>query len=162
MAKPEQIERANVIEVQADLAGRDLLHALVDELRLLPKPWPALPETEQEEIIERLRKRITHMVRSAVAAIAADGNITVEAELETLRYKKKSHQALLRLGEGFDRSELVSRLGHGVVIVCTDASRYLTNIGEVKADPDQAALDLQAAADAAIKKAKRDGDGLLG
>ncbi|MDE2097799.1 MAG: cell division protein FtsK [Patescibacteria group bacterium] len=39
-------------EMTAQTIGRDLLQALVQELRLLPKPWPELAEAKQNDIID--------------------------------------------------------------------------------------------------------------
>ena len=42
----------------ADTIGKDLLQALVMELKLLPEPWPKLSKKKQDDIIDRLRNRV--------------------------------------------------------------------------------------------------------
>jgi hypothetical protein len=40
----------------AATVGLDLLRALIDEMRLCPKPWAAMSQAQQDEVIERLRR----------------------------------------------------------------------------------------------------------
>lgn len=49
----------------ADTIGKDLLSALVTELKLLPKPWPELSNGKQDDTIDRLREREHHRPASA-------------------------------------------------------------------------------------------------
>jgi hypothetical protein len=41
----------------ADSIGKDILSALVTELKLLPDSWPKIPKIKQDDIIDRLRER---------------------------------------------------------------------------------------------------------
>ena len=54
----------------AETIGKDLLSALIDELRLLPKPWIQLPQDKQNDVIDRLRKRVETNVGMAVHIIS--------------------------------------------------------------------------------------------
>ena len=38
--------------------GKDLLSALVTELKLLPAVWAKLPQKKQDDILDRLRARV--------------------------------------------------------------------------------------------------------
>jgi len=145
------------IEITAETMAGDLLAACVDELRLLPKPWPALPEVEQAEIIERLRNRVSHNVREAVNAIAADGRVTIVAELESITFKDGGKVALKIARTTAGKHDLIDAVGQSVLIVIANPEEFMGGLGEVKADSDQRALDLEKAARDAIDKAGRKG-----
>lgn len=140
------------------MAG-DLLSALVDEIRILPDVWPKIPEVEQGEIIERLRARVTHNVREAVHALAADGRITIAADLEAVTFKDGCKATLKIAKNASGKHDLIDAVGRSVLVVLANPDDYLGGLGDVKPDPDQRALDLQKAADEAIRRA-RDGDPL--
>lgn len=61
----------------AETMGRDLLQALIAELRLLPKPWPQLPQDKQDDIIDRLRDRVMTNVKMAVHILSAQGRVVM-------------------------------------------------------------------------------------
>jgi len=42
-------------QMTADTVGKDLLAALVAEIKLLPDVWPKLPKAKQDDVIERLQ-----------------------------------------------------------------------------------------------------------
>ncbi len=144
----------SAIEINAEHMGGDLLAAMVDELRLLPKPWQSLPEDEQAEVIERLRKRVSHNVRQAVAGIAAGGRIAVAAKVDSMQLAKVCKVTLTVEGARA-RHDLLDALGTGVVVVLANMESYLAGIGDVRPDDDQTGLDLEGAADNVIKNAKR-------
>lgn len=56
-----------------DSIGKDVLQRLVQELKLLPKPWPALSQEEQELVISRARKMVSSAIFDIVAAVAGAG-----------------------------------------------------------------------------------------
>lgn len=153
MNMPSETTISVVLE---NIAG-DLLSALVDEVRILPDVWPKIPEVEQGEIIDRLRARVTHNVREAVYAIAADGRITVAADLESITFKDGC-KVTLRVGKNSGgKHDLIDAVGRAVLVVLANPEDYMGGLGEVRPDPDQRALDLQKAAEDAIRRA-RDGD----
>ena len=42
----------DVREMTAETVGKDLLQAMLAELRLLPKPWDQLPSGKQDDVID--------------------------------------------------------------------------------------------------------------
>lgn len=71
-----------VLGMTADTIGKDLLSAIVQEIRLLPDVWVKLPKAKQEDIISRLRDRVTANFRMAVHLIASQGRTVVVGDLE--------------------------------------------------------------------------------
>jgi len=66
-----------VLGMTADTVGKDLLSALVAELKLMPEPWQKMPKRKQNDIIDRLRDRVAANVKMAVHLISASGRIVV-------------------------------------------------------------------------------------
>ena len=74
-------------EMTAETVGKDLLQALLAELRLLPKPWEQLPQGRQDDVIDRLRRRVETNVKMAVHLLAAQGRIVVAGAMDQITIK---------------------------------------------------------------------------
>ncbi|TCS98793.1 hypothetical protein EDC36_104217 [Tepidimonas ignava] len=126
----------------AATVGLDLLRALIDEMRLCPKPWAAMSQAQQDEVIERLRRRVLAQVHEAVKAIAADGRVVVAGELEQITIKD-GVKAVIKMSQASPHiHELYSSAGSTVLVVVADAKPYTQGMDEVKGEPDQNALAL--------------------
>jgi site-specific DNA-cytosine methylase len=68
----------------ADSVGKDLLSALVTELKLMPKTWPQLSESKQNDIIDRLRARVDSNIKMAVHLLAAQGRTVAAGDLDQI------------------------------------------------------------------------------
>ena len=77
-------EQPDFRQMTADTIGKDLLSALVTEIRLLPNVWQKLPKAKQDDVIERLRNRVEENVAMAVFTIASQNRTTVAGSLDTL------------------------------------------------------------------------------
>ncbi|MBG4490135.1 DNA translocase FtsK, partial [Pseudomonas aeruginosa] len=51
----DEEQPATVASLAAETLGRDLLQALLQEVRVLPDVWPKLTEKKQADVIDRLR-----------------------------------------------------------------------------------------------------------
>lgn len=61
----------DTMAMTAATIGSDLLQALVQEIKLLPDVWPKLSQKKQDDVIERLRKRVITNVQMATHLIAS-------------------------------------------------------------------------------------------
>lgn len=52
-----------LLSMTAETVGRDLLQALVQEIKLLPDVWPKMSQKKQDSVIDRLRNRIETNVK---------------------------------------------------------------------------------------------------
>lgn len=131
-----------IIDQAATTAGRDLLEALVLELRMLPKPWPQLVKHDQEEIIHRLRSRVTAAVQAAVHTIASEDRVVADATLTKVTFKGgiKAEFELSRTCAA--RHDLADAEGKLCLIVLADAARHLEGVEAVRGEEDQRAMDL--------------------
>lgn len=123
--------------------GRDLLDALVLEVRMLPDVWPKLPQAKQQDVIERLRARVESAVVMATHLIAANARTAVPAMLESFANTKSGLQAKLVLSKTCPaRHELLDSQGQEVLIIVASADEHMGDLDAVKGEPDQRAMDL--------------------
>lgn len=133
-------DEKNSVIVAADTMAGDLLGALLQEIKLLDKPWQQLPEHAQFDVIDRLRNRVMENVRQAVRAIADDERHTVTAELESVQFKNGCKAVFVVGGEMADRLALAENVGRPCLVVIADAAPYMGGAFDVKPEPSQKPL----------------------
>lgn len=126
----------------ADTIGKDLLQALVQELKLLPDTWPKLPQKKQDDIIERLRARVEHNVGMAVHLLAAQGRTVVAGDLEQITIKEGVKAVLKFSASAPSLHELYDAAGKAVLLVVADAGANTGGMDDIKGEADQRAMDL--------------------
>ena len=126
----------------ADSIGKDLLSALMQEIKLMPDVWPKLNMQRQEEIIERLRKRVEANIRMAVHILASEGRTVVVGELDQV-VRKDGIKAVFKINSAaVGRHELFDSEGKACLIVVADAGENLEGMDQISGEPDQRAMDL--------------------
>lgn len=130
------------VEMTANTVGRDLLQALVLELKLLPDVWPKLSKAKQDDVIERLRKRVISSVQTAVHLIASESRVTIAAELEQVTIKDGIKAVLTMSKSDPNRHTLTDAQGKSVLIAVADAEDHMGDIAAVRGEDDQRAMDL--------------------
>jgi hypothetical protein len=126
----------------ADSVGKDLLSALVTEMKLLPKPWPELSQSKQDDIIDRLRDRVYHNIKMAVHLLAAQGRTVVAGDLDQITIKD-GVKAVIKFGAGAaNLHELYEVSGKAVLVVVANAADHTGGMGEIKGEADQRGIDL--------------------
>lgn len=126
----------------ASSIGADLLQALVQEVKLLPDVWPKLSQKKQDDVIERLRKRVMHNVQMATHLIASDGRICVQAELEQITVKDGIKGVIIMSKNDPNRHLIMDAQGKTVLLALADAEDHMGDIAAVRGEPDQRAMDL--------------------
>jgi|GEM_PF-534285 hypothetical protein len=147
----------DTIQMTASTIGVDLLQALVLEVKLLPDVWPKLSKAKQDDVIERLRKRVVTCVQSAVHLIASDGRTTIVAELEQVTVKDGIKAVLTMSKSDPNRHGLIDAQGKTVLVAIADAEDHMGDVAAVRGEPDQRAMDLGREYDP-----KGDGNGMPG
>ena len=112
-------------QMTAETVGKDILQALVMELKLLPKPWPEIPQKKQDDIIDRLRSRVESNVKMAVHLLASQGRTVVAGDLDQITIK-----------DGV-KAQLV-----GPVFLNAGAGDHTIGMDEIQGESDQRAMDL--------------------
>ena len=135
-------EYNEILSMTADTIGRDLLQALVQEIKLMPDVWQKLPETKQLDIIERLTKRVQTNVRMGVHLIASQGRTVVVGDLEGVTIKDGIKATFKISPANESRHELFDAVGKACLLVVADTTSHIGGMDEVKPDPDQRDLGL--------------------
>ncbi len=123
-----------------DTLGKDILEALLTEVRNIPNSWAQLGPIDQENVIDRLRLRVQVMLRDAVAIMFAGETPAVKARLASLKFGK-GLQVVLDVGrDESGRHDLMDAVGQPVVLIMADPSQYMAAMETVKARAAQGDL----------------------
>ena len=142
MNAPNEAATPDFRQMTAESIGRDLLQALVMELKLLPKPWPELSKDKQDDIIDRLRNRVETNVKMAVHMLAAEGRVTIACELDQITIKD-GVKAVVKFGSSTPNlHELYEASGKAVLVVIANPAQHTGGMDEIKGEADQRAMDL--------------------
>lgn len=126
----------------ADTIGKDLLGALVAEIKLLPDPWQKLSKKKQDDVIDRLRARVESNVKMAVHMLAAEGRVTIAGDLDQITIKD-GVKAVVKFGTGAaNLQELYEVAGKSVLVVVANAADHTGGMDEIQGESDQRAMDL--------------------
>lgn len=126
----------------ADSLGKDLLSALVTEIKLLPDPWQKLSKAKQDDVIDRLRARVESNVKMAVHMLAAEGRVTIAGDLDQITIKD-GVKAVVKFGTGAaNLHELYDVAGKAILLVVANAADHTGGMNEITGESDQRAMDL--------------------
>lgn len=142
MTEPNQTgdDPGHAIALTADTLGRDLLSALVDELKAAPDCWAKMSNAQQDQAIERLRKRVRTLIGEGLNALFRGQYPAVEATLDGIRVKR-GLQLSLKVAKGARNAhEIIDAEGQQVLIVIADPEQYLGRMEEIKGRADQGDL----------------------
>lgn len=140
----------------ADSVGKDLLSALVTELKLLPDVWPKLSQKKQDDIIDRLRARVQANIAMAVHTLASAGRTVVAGDLDQITIKDGVKAVIKFSAAAPSLHELYDAQGKAVLVVVAGAADHTAGMDEVKGQSDQRGLDLGG------EYTAEDGDGMNG
>lgn len=131
-------------EVAEDRMVHDLMDAILQEVKVLERPWPALSEDSQRDVIERAEKRVRRAVTDAVRIIAADGRETVRAEVDSVLFKDGAKVVLKASAHSAGIHAIADEQGRDVMIVLPKAEELAEQPHEHEPEPDQASLGIDA------------------
>lgn len=130
-------EIKSVLSMTSDTIGKDLLSAIVQEIRLLPDVWVKLPKGKQEDIITRMRDRVTANVRMAVHLIASQERTAAVGDLEQITIRNGIKAVIKIEGGAESLHDLYYAQGKAVLIVVADAADHAGGMDELKGEDDQ-------------------------
>ncbi|WP_260632403.1 DNA translocase FtsK [Burkholderia cenocepacia] len=126
----------------ADSIGKDLLSALVTEMKLMPDIRVKLSEKKQNDIIDRLRARVEHNVKMATHLIASDGRIVVQGDLDQITIKDGVKAVVKFGGSQPNLHELYEASGKTVLVVVANPGEHTGGMDEIRGESDQRGFDL--------------------
>ncbi|MDV6347515.1 hypothetical protein R2083_08305 [Nitrosomonas sp. Is35] len=139
-------EQKDFRHITAETAGKDLLGALVTELKLLPDVWQKLSKAKQDDVIDRLRNRVEENVKMVVFTIASQNRTTVAGSLDKVTIKGNV-EAVIKFGiNAGNLPELFAAAAdqdsRTVLVVVADPAAHTQGMDEVKGEDDQRTMDL--------------------
>lgn len=134
---PEEVEERARLNL-----GKNLLKALIEQIRLLERPWQAMPEDQQQAVIDVLAKAINFNVRDAINLITTQNYSAVPGKVESVMFKDGVKAVIKCNKHNQTVHDLADREGESIVIIITDPQAYLESMGEVMPDDNQEPLDL--------------------
>lgn len=123
--------------------GQLLMGALYDEVTNLRVMWPVMPQQEQQDLLDRLRKQVDNAVQIAVRRLATEGFPHVVAEIDSLAIKDDAKVALVLPRGSQDVHTLADHVKSKVVIVFADPKVYTDGMEQFKTQLDQPPLPLE-------------------
>lgn len=147
-------QEKDIREMTSDTIGRDLLQAVVQEIKLLPDLWVKMSQKKQDEVINRVRTRIECNVRMAVHLIASANRTTVVGDLEQITSKDGIKAVFKISSSSLGRHDLFDSVGKACLIVIADAEEAVGGMDDIKGESDQRAMDLSK------EYTDQDGDGM--
>lgn len=131
-----------LLNMTADTIGRDLLQALVQEIKLLPDVWPKLSQKKQDDVIDRLRNRVETNVKMAVHLVASEGRTVVAGDLDQITIKDGVKAVVKFSSAAPNLHELYEASGKAVLVVVANPAQHTGGMDEVRGEADQRAMDL--------------------
>lgn len=144
MAKKAEVR--DFRSMTADTIGKDILAALVTEVKLLPDVWPKMNKKKQDDVIDRLRKCVEHGVSMAVHIIASDDRTVVAGVLEKVTIKG-SVEAVIKFGQHAGNLDGLYQVASGedskeVLVVVANPNVHTGGMDEIQGEDDQRNIDL--------------------
>lgn len=135
-------ETKQTLSMTAETIGKDILQALVQEIKLLPDVWVKIPKAKQDDVIDRLRNRVETNVKMAVHLVASEGRTVVAGDLDQITIKD-GVKAVVKFGSSAPNlHELYEASGKAVLVVVANPAQHTGGMDEIKGESDQRAMDL--------------------
>jgi hypothetical protein len=130
------------LEMTAETVGRNLLQALVQEIKLLPTVWSKIDQSKQNEVIAHLRNRVETNVKMAVHLISAEGRTAVAGDLDQITIKDGVKAVIKFSASAAALHALYEASGKSVLVVVANPAQHTGGMDAIQGDSDQHAMDL--------------------
>jgi len=128
--------------------GKDILAAVVEELKQQQKGFALCNESQQEQLIRRIDQRIRQAVRAGFEVMVAGDLPSAIATLEEVKFNAKGCAGKLALAATSEsRHDLSDYAGRPVVVVLASSDDYLKRMDEIRGEKDQKQLSIDDADD---------------
>ncbi|MBL0142640.1 MAG: hypothetical protein IPP91_11205 [Betaproteobacteria bacterium] len=135
-----QLPEGHAVELARETLGRDLLEALIMEIRLMPDVWEKLGQEAQDDVLDRLRNRVRDLTRQAVGLIVSSERTVLAATVESVTFKDGIKATLKIAKTARGRHDLADQKGADVVVVIADPGEYLQGMDAVRGEDEQLTL----------------------
>ncbi|MGQ0710885.1 MAG: cell division protein FtsK [Rhodoferax sp.] len=131
-----------LLSMTSATVGRDLLQALVQEIKLLPDVWAKIPKAKQDDVIDRLRDRVETNVKMAVHLIASEGRTVVAGDLDQITIKDGVKAVVKFSSAAPNLHELYEASGKAVLVVVANPAQHTGGMDKIQGEADQRTMDL--------------------
>jgi gamma-glutamyl phosphate reductase len=140
----ERRQQTQALELAEDTLGKDLLAALMQEVKVLPDVWQKLNEEQQGNSIDRMRRQVEALVVKTIGILSAKSMVQVAADIESIAIKDGTKAVLKISGRNTHDSmnQLYESVGQGVFVTLANVEQFLGGMDDVKPEPDQRGLGL--------------------
>lgn len=135
-------QTADFRDMTTETIGRDLLQALVQEIKLLPDVWVKISKSKQDDVIDRLRSRVETNIKMAVHLLAAEGRTVVAGDLDQITIKDGVKAVVKFSSAAANLHELYEASGMAVLVVVANPNQNMGGMDEVVGESDQRGIDL--------------------
>jgi len=129
------------IEISENTMLGDLMKCVIEQVKVLPKPWDALSENEQRDYLDRVELQVADAVRQAIRIITSQGHNMVPAKVDSVTYKDGCKVVLKAVG-GIENTIHLAEAEGQFVNVIIPAAELLNGSGKPQPEPDQRGLEL--------------------
>lgn len=133
----DKIEADTILPTTEETVGTLLMRALYEEIVNLRTPWAITPQSQQQEVIDRLRTQVESAVRVAVRGIATGGFSHVGVSIESMTLKDEAKVVLTMSRHSREMHELADRVGSSALIVFADPVEFTAGMHVIQAQADQ-------------------------
>lgn len=131
----------NAMDAAGEHLGRDLLTAVLDEVKTMQNVWQKMSEHDQEQSLFRLKNRIRSSVSEAVRIIASKNRPELRAHVKKVVFSDSGVEGQLTISKKqIGRHDLSDAQGEDVLIVISNVDEYSNTMDEVTADPQQSQI----------------------
>ena len=139
---PETTITDDIVSITEDMMLGEMLQIVIDEIKAAPDVWQKMSQDQQDDMIDRCKRRLTGVVEQAVTHIVAAGRPVITADVESVTFKD-GIKAVLKVSQSNPlRHELADATGLQVLVVVTDIKQFSGGTEGVKSDDDQPGLPL--------------------
>lgn len=139
---PETTIDDDLITITEDMMLGEMLQLIIDEIKAAPDVWQKMSQDQQDDMIDRCKRRLTTAVEQAVTHIVAAGRPVITADVESVTFKD-GIKAVLKVSQSNPlRHELADATGLQVLVVVTDIKQFSGGTDGVQSDADQPELPL--------------------
>lgn len=134
--QPER-DPLEIVTLTAETLGRDILAALIEEIKRIPSSWEQLKSHDQQMAIERLAQRTRLVITEGLYLLFRGHYPACEATLEGIAIKKGLRVSLKIAKGARNWHEVVEAEGSQVLLVMADPAQFVERMDEIKAQADQ-------------------------
>lgn len=143
-------------EFTASTLKTELMAITLDELKAAVDVWHLVPEQEQDEVINRIERRVHDAVVQTIRLISGHGFTRIPASIESITIKDGIKLAATVSRTDAARHDLIDAQGSIITLVIADLSEFTDSPHSHAADPDQGELRLEKQVGDILKRAADD------